>query len=1116
MNAILILTVLAFSSRFFTLSYSRSGLSIEKVRNYYLLKLGDLPLYGKRGYPFLPVDQVLVAIGEDEEVLDVDIISYEAETLRDVIPPPAPKPVPLISEKTSVDFPSPNRSIYDGSSPYPHCFLELKHQGHLFGQKVAVLAVYPVRYLPQLRSVVFLKRIDFKLRTRKVTGKKPRVKFANLLRQVVLNPEDVKDEKDEPVLEYVVITSEALAPGFESLLEWKRRKGIFAELRTVEWISANYPGRDLQEKIRNYLKVAADSGLSWVLLGGDVSIVPHRIAFAMPSDAGFGGYADSIPCDLYYSDLDGTWDLNNNGIFGELEDSVDLLPDLLVGRAPVESSDEVATFVQKLLQYEVTISADYVKKALFAASYLDENTDGSVTKELINEEMPIGFTVSKLYERDGDLNSYIFLDSLNAGFNLVNHVGHGGYRYLSTGFDGIFADEFDDLENWPRITAVFYSEGCFTAGFDDDDCIGEHFVLAPSGGGFYIGNSRFGWYTPYFAGCGSSDLFDREFFHWIFGGVSSAGEALALTKASFAAYAYDENDYRWNIYTLNLLGDPEMPLYLETPESLEVAAPDTVTAGDISLPVAVFSSNGLIAGARVSITYSGQLLARGITDASGSTFLNVSPAGLDSVLLTVSRRNFWAASKWIYITEDLYVSPESLFVWDSGDGVLNPGEEAEIQIRLRNHGSETLTSLEIYLSSEDERVVVLDTAEVVGNLPPGEVVEVAFSVAADSSLNDRDAVLLDITAVSDQGVWHHTVSIVIGAPVLNLVGVGQPPLQPGESGIITLKVSNSGLGRAESPRVVVSSCDSWIIPEADTVGFSPLDSGETTEVEVPISVSNSCPAPTMSHLFLTWGSGEFLSHDTVTLAIGWSSFYDGVESGNAGWTVDGGLWHITNYRAASGFHSWYCGDEETHNYPANALARLISPPFIAPPGAFLRFMTYYELHSGWDYGVVEVWRGEEHYPLGLITGRSNGFVERVYDLSFSEPGETIRICFTMETHSTVPETLEGWFIDDVEVTTAYDVSEGSKAAELEGLIVYPNPSNGVFKFELRGDRPAQAVLQIYDVTGRLIREIRTRGSKSLKWDGLMTNGARARCGVYFYILRAGPKLFKGKLLFLRG
>ena len=77
---------------------------------------------------------------------------------------------------------------------------------------------------------------------------------------------------------------------------------------TTNYIYANYSGRDNPEKIRNFIIDANTNwGTIWVLLGGDPSnnIIPIRLT----TDFGVGPWGN-IASDLYFADLQGTWDVS--------------------------------------------------------------------------------------------------------------------------------------------------------------------------------------------------------------------------------------------------------------------------------------------------------------------------------------------------------------------------------------------------------------------------------------------------------------------------------------------------------------------------------------------------------------------------------------------------------------------------------------------------------------------------------------------------------------------------------------------------------------------------------------------------------------------------------------
>jgi len=174
--------------------------------------------------------------------------------------------------------------------------------------------------------------------------------------------------------EYVIITNEELknAPGpynFQKLAEWKDSRGIRTRIVTVEEIYANYTGIDNQTKIRNFIIDAYLNGTNYVLSGGDADgadvggesgdeIVPIRKLWA----CGHEPDPPDIASDLYYACLDGSYDSDGDGIYGEPNDGgdwpcavgedVDLNAEVYVGRAPVDCYEELSNFVRKTISYE--------------------------------------------------------------------------------------------------------------------------------------------------------------------------------------------------------------------------------------------------------------------------------------------------------------------------------------------------------------------------------------------------------------------------------------------------------------------------------------------------------------------------------------------------------------------------------------------------------------------------------------------------------------------------------------------------------------------------------------------------------------------------------------------
>ena len=70
-----------------------------------------------------------------------------------------------------------------------------------------------------------------------------------------------------------VITSSDLAHYYESLIIWKKTKGLKAEIHTTDEIKSLYPEDDIQLSIKKYLESRMKDDLEYVLLGGDDTVV---------------------------------------------------------------------------------------------------------------------------------------------------------------------------------------------------------------------------------------------------------------------------------------------------------------------------------------------------------------------------------------------------------------------------------------------------------------------------------------------------------------------------------------------------------------------------------------------------------------------------------------------------------------------------------------------------------------------------------------------------------------------------------------------------------------------------------------------------------------------------
>jgi len=641
-----------------TVDFARPDVVAERVGNYDVVRMRDAVATLDVGSPELPLRIITLALPEGTVAVSADAVVLSESLIAGTYSiRPAQPQVPL-SRPDLARWVDPDPAAYASRSPYPARVCELLGNGMVGGRPVATVAVHPLQYRPADGSLTLNEsvRIDDTLAPREqAPGGQPVRRPANdravveRLRALVANPAAVASGESrrgtrDASAEYVIITSSSLASIFQPLADWKTQKGVPAQILTTAWIYSNYAGVDNQERIRNcIIDYYENHGTTWVLLGGDTSVVPARIVYAMTSGVGTAG-EDDLRCDLYYADVDGTWNADGDATWGEYpQDAVDMYADLFIGRAPVDNTTEATRFVSKTLTYQGAIGAgapptDYQRKILFLAEVLWDApfTDGGVCKNMIDDEsVPPEFDpISKLYETNSLLTKSRAISEMNAGRNIVNHMGHANYNVLSIGPGALYGSDFDNLANGSRY-GLFYSIGCWAAALDYD-AVAEHWVHAAHAGVAFVGNSRYGWGSPGNPGSGTSDEFDREFFRQLFNeGIDRVGATHAAHKDALVGLAKANDYYRYCLYELNLLGDPEMTVWTIEPGSATAHHASEVPLGEHAFVVTVMRSGVPVGGATAHLA-SAEISETAVTGPDGIAVLYPAPTAEGSMTITIT------------------------------------------------------------------------------------------------------------------------------------------------------------------------------------------------------------------------------------------------------------------------------------------------------------------------------------------------------------------------------------------------------------------------------------------------------------------------------------------------
>lgn len=183
-------------------------------------------------------------------------------------------------------------------------------------------------------------------------------------------------------------------------------------------------------------------------------------------------------------------------------------------------------------------------------------------RQQIVAELPAINSFERLYEDELDLSiwgriaapveyltSARLQTALNARPHFMSLSGHGN----SDGCCGGSVSLANSLTNGDR-GFIGYADSCLTNQFDTNDAFSEALITNPDGGAVgYVGNTRFSWISV-------GDDFQRAFFHRL-----TTTRHLGLLNDSrvnvFGTTGFWQGYERWAIFTLNLLGDPELQVY---------------------------------------------------------------------------------------------------------------------------------------------------------------------------------------------------------------------------------------------------------------------------------------------------------------------------------------------------------------------------------------------------------------------------------------------------------------------------------------------------------------------------------------------------------------------------
>lgn len=562
----------------------------------------------ERNAPAIPFLSYYVLIGPKDEFVSFTSSNSGVTINSNITMAVAPSLITTDAKNTNVGI--NNTAV--SNSVFPTKKVEYVKSMTIGGYKLLNFIISPYKYIG--KRLYFYKKTNITLMLRRSESDD----FVNVsedwtqrVKDMAINGSELEDmyaqdiyfsrnavESIQHPYDYVIITSQQLKNAFVPLVEWKNEKGIRAKIVTTDSIYARFPYETSSPlAIKKYIKFLKDNeAVKYILLGGDTTHIPVQYCYGSYKSNTHTINSNDLPTDMFYACTDSVnfafnWDGNQNGIVGEPNDSINLAPELALTRIPAMTIDDANAYIAKILQYEKFPSVNNWRNSiLMCGTQTDYNNsaqnpcDTQLKGAALYSEYIQPYwngSLKRFYSTGTDfaggagyaLNRENLQHQLSQGYAFMDMMTHGFSGGWSLENGAYFSTDADSLNNSSHT--IITTTACDTNSFDDEDfgtALSRCFINNPNSGIIaYLGSSRKAFDYSGYSNLGPSSYLNACFYKHLFKEeetVNHFGTLVNYAKQDCMKEFAKYTESRWIVYAINPIGDPEMPIYTNTPLTL--------------------------------------------------------------------------------------------------------------------------------------------------------------------------------------------------------------------------------------------------------------------------------------------------------------------------------------------------------------------------------------------------------------------------------------------------------------------------------------------------------------------------------------------------------------------
>lgn len=420
--------------------------------------------------------------------------------------------------------------------------------------------------------------------------------------------------QDEETGTYAIITTDYIASNSETLTDFEVHKTALGwnvlEVTESDWGGGT--GDEASENIRSWLQdnYSAENITCVLLIGNphpDTGNVPMKMTYPR-NNATFATEYKDCPTDFYYAELDGNWDLDGDGFYGECSiesgdvgpGGINVSPEVMVGRIPVYNDDNISdldSILNAIMDYQDTpvnsgafLSRKKMLVATVASNLADEETGRPVTagwplgedlKEYVTDPKE-DWDIFRIYEMVENIEGELPDPEVQNPFEPYIHNVSGPWSREEPGaaiwwthgnstqsLKIMDSDTSSLLPTFPR--SVVFQVACNNACPEEPSNL--TYSMLKNTAVAVIGATRVSWYwlgheNFHSTSCGDNAGMGYTFMAHLVSG-DRVGEALGNTIV-----VPDSAEMMHNILDFNIYGDPSLALEDAGAEVCSVSSPE--------------------------------------------------------------------------------------------------------------------------------------------------------------------------------------------------------------------------------------------------------------------------------------------------------------------------------------------------------------------------------------------------------------------------------------------------------------------------------------------------------------------------------------------------------------